>query len=217
MVPVAAARLWRRAAGRYRGGARPLRDHGRRRRQSYDFSRLDAVRREAARGLRPGHGQPLQGRHRARRHAGFAPVPGQPGALWLGPALLPHPHRRLPLRAARLQSRPNTGAGAVDAGHGVRQRDGRPIGPGRLQDDRGADHAVARTADPDPLISHLARRLAPPALPADLQPALAIPLSRPGVADRGPARRCLPVPGRHQAGQPRRWASTRSLPLAWRS
>ena len=55
-------------------------DHGRRRRQL----RLRAarpLRRRAARRRRPGHGQPVPRRHRARRHAAAAPVPRQPGAL----------------------------------------------------------------------------------------------------------------------------------------
>ena len=48
---------------------------------SYDFSNLDALRRQASRRGRPGHGQPLRRRHRAGRHAAAAPLHRQPGAL----------------------------------------------------------------------------------------------------------------------------------------
>ena len=47
---------------------------------SYDFSRSRRFRREAARRLPAGHGQPLPGRHRARRHAAAAPLSRQSGA-----------------------------------------------------------------------------------------------------------------------------------------
>ena len=56
---------------------------------SYDFSRARAVRREAARGLSAGDGQPLQGRHPAGRHAGAAPLSRQPGAELHRAAFLP--------------------------------------------------------------------------------------------------------------------------------
>ena len=66
VVPVAGARLRQRADGRHRGGARPLRHHGRRRRQL----RLPRGRRSSSTklraGLRPGAGLPAA---RRRRHA----------------------------------------------------------------------------------------------------------------------------------------------------
>ena len=98
----------------------------------------------AARRRRPGHGQPVQGRHRARRHAVAAPLPRQPGPQLRRPAVLPQQDRRLPLRAARLPPRGDPAARPADRRHGVRQRDG---GQARtlaeLRDPRGADDAVA--------------------------------------------------------------------------
>ena len=92
---------------------------------SYDFTQPDAVRDRAAQGRRPGDGQPLQGRHRARRHAAAAPLPRQPGALLHRPAVLPLRDRRLPLRPARLPAGQRDRARPAGHRHGVRQRDGR--------------------------------------------------------------------------------------------
>ncbi len=62
---------------------------------SYDFANLDALRRAPA-GRRPaGHGQPLQGRHRARRDALAPQVYRQPGAELPRPAVLQGRGRRI--------------------------------------------------------------------------------------------------------------------------
>ena len=93
---------------------------------SYDFSKLDAVRRAAARGRRPRDGQPLQGRHRRRRDAAAAPVPRQPGAV-AGSAGCSSARRSATSTAgcaASTASRSSNLAPA-DHGHGVRERDGR--------------------------------------------------------------------------------------------
>ena len=154
--------------------------HGRRGRQLRP-RRPRPVHRAAARRARPGDGQPLQGRHRARRHAVAAPLPGQPGAVAARPAVLPHPGRRLPLRHPRLPPRPDPGARPAHARHGVRQRDGRAGVAGRL---RIAE--VPTTLRPDgrsraAAPAHLARRLAAPAVPARVQPALALLLPVDGL------------------------------------
>ena len=125
-----------------------------------------------------------------------APVPGQPGAERSSAGSSSDPDRRLPLRPARLQTRRHTAAGAPDAGHGVRQRDGRQVGPGQATRSTEVPTTLRKDGrSRPPHLQHLARRLAPPALPADLQPALAIPLSRPRVADRGAARVIFLFPG----------------------
>ncbi len=73
-------------------------------------------------------------------------------------------------------------------GDGVRQRDGGQGDARRAEDLRGADDALPRPALAPAAPAHLARRLAPPALPAPLQPALALLLSRPGADGRRPGR-----------------------------
>ena len=65
---VARARLRQRADGRHRGRARPLRHHGRRRRQ-LRLPRAPEVRRQAPRGLRPGAGLPAAERGGGTRAA----------------------------------------------------------------------------------------------------------------------------------------------------
>ena len=72
---------------------------------SYDFSNLMPFVTELRNGRRPGDGQPVQGRHRARRDAAAAPLPRHPGALVHRPAVLPLQDRRLQLRPARLPAR----------------------------------------------------------------------------------------------------------------
>ncbi len=92
---------------------------------SYDFTQPDAVRHRAAQGLRPGDGQPVQGRHRAGRDAAAAPLPRHPGALLHRPAVLPLQDRRLQLRPARLPARQRDRPRPAGHRHGVRQRDDR--------------------------------------------------------------------------------------------
>ena len=69
---------------------------------SYDFSHLEPFIERLASRRRPGHGQPLPGRHQPRRHALAAPLHRQPGPDRHPQPVLPHPDRRRPLRPARL-------------------------------------------------------------------------------------------------------------------
>ena len=139
-------RVRRRPAGRHRGRPRPLRDHGRLRRLVRPVEPR-AVHRAAPRGQRRRHGQPVQGRHRPRRHAVPAQVPGQPGAVAdRTGALRPQAGRRLPLRHPRLQPGPHPGARAVHAGHGVRLRAGRAGRARRVHAGRGARPPCVPTA-----------------------------------------------------------------------
>ena len=77
---------------------------------SYDFTQPDALRRQAARGIRAGDGQPLPGRNPPRRDAPAASLPRQSRPHRPRPPVLPQPVRRLPLRHARLPA--GCGAGA---------------------------------------------------------------------------------------------------------
>ena len=129
-------------------------------------------------GRRPRHGQPLPRRHPAGGHARAAPAPRQPGAELHRPAVLQDPGARFPLRPARLPHGCHPRARAAHRGHGVRQRDGgarraRAAEGGRGAHDPRAGRPLAAAAPAD-----LARRLAAPQVPADLLPALALPLSR---------------------------------------
>ena len=168
---------------------------------SYDFTNLMPFVDRTAPGRRPGHGQPVRRRDSAGRDAAAAPLPRQSGAELHRPAVLPQQDRRLPLRAARLQ--PGQRAGPEPPGHrdGVRQRDGGQGGPVRPARDRGAHHAGQGRPEQAAAPAHLAGRLAAPAVPAAVQPALAVLPARPGAADRGPGHRrdrgTAPVPGRH--------------------
>ena len=127
-------------------------------------------------GLRARHGQPLQGRHRAGRHAAAAQVPRQPGPVVDRPAVLPLADRRLPLRPARLQPPGRScdlhlqTTGMEFASEMVVKSHAR-----RAAGHRGADDARQGRPQPTAAPAQLARRLAAPALPADLQPALAVP------------------------------------------
>ena len=172
--------------GRHPGGPRRVRDHGRRRRQ-LRLHQPDAVRRRAPQGQRPGDGQPLQGRHRAGRDAAAAQVPRQPGAVLRRPPVLPQQDRRLPLRPARLPAGQRDRARPAGHRHGVRQRDGREGHPREAEDHRGAHHAHQGRPQPPAAPAQLARRLAAPAVPAAVQPALAVLRARP----------------RHRRGRPR--------------
>ena len=153
--PRARAGLRRRAAGRHRRRRGPLRDHGRRRRQ-LRAARPRPVRRGTARRRRPRHGQPLRRRHRARRHAGAAPLPGQPRALVDRPGLLQGADQRLPLRDPRVLARPHPRPRAHDHGHGVRQRDGGAVRHRRADDHRGAHDPQARRPQPRAASAHVA-------------------------------------------------------------
>ena len=134
--------LRRRADRRHRGGARPLRHHGRRRRQ-LRLRHLDAVRRAAARRRRAGDGQPLPGRHRSRarcrcctatsatrccRSSAGCSSASRCGDFHCG------------LRGFRRDAM--LALGLQTPGHGVRQRDGGQGGAARAADQRGADHAL---------------------------------------------------------------------------
>ena len=66
--------------------------------------------------------------------------------------------------------------------HGVRQRDGGQGHAGRAAGRRGADHAVPGRTQPPAAPAQLARRMAAPALPAAVQPALAVPHPGDGAA-----------------------------------
>ena len=87
--------------GRHPGRARHLRVMGDAD-DSYDFSALEPFMTALRERRRPGDGRPVRGRHRRRRHARAAPLRRQPRAVVPRPAVLPHGHPRLPLRAARL-------------------------------------------------------------------------------------------------------------------
>ncbi len=182
------ARIRRGADRRHPRGARPLRHHGRRRR----FLRLRQSRRlrgEAARRLRRGHGQPLPRRHRRIGHAAAAPLSRQPGALLHRPAVLPQPHRRLPLRAARLLARCDAEAQPRFARHGVRLRDGGEGDARALSHHGGSDHPVAGRALAPAASQELARRLAASEAASGVRAALAVPLSRRGARLHGRADR----------------------------
>ena len=156
---------------------------------SYDFGRLEPFVEKLRAGLSAGDGQPLQGRHPAGRDAAAAPLSRQPGAELRRPAVLPRAGRRLPLRPARL--RPRGASARSTCGrtrHGVRERDGGQGGARRLAHRRGADHAAPGRPRPAAAPAQLARRLAAPALPAAVQPALAVPLSRARAARARHAR-----------------------------
>jgi len=81
---------------------------------------------------------------------------------------------------ARVQPGTDPGAGAVHAGHGVRQRAGDPGGAGRVLDLGGADHAAAGRPWPPLAPAHLAGRLATPAVPVLFAPRQL--LIAPGIA-----------------------------------
>ena len=161
-----------------------VRRDGRRRRQ-LRLLRPRTVRHRAAGRRRPGDGGPLRGRHRGGRHAGAPPLRRQPGPVLPRPAVLPIGHPGLPLRAAGLPPRRHPRPRPAVARHGVRQRDGGQGHAERPERDPGADPPVPRRPQPPAPPAHLARRLAPPPLPAPLQPALAVLLPGPGA----PARR----------------------------
>ena len=125
VVSVAGARLRRRAAGRHRRGARPLRHHGRRRRQL----RLLEPSGRSSRSCAPGYDLVMGNRFAGGIAPGAMPwlhrYARQPGADRARPAVLPQPGGRLPLRAARLpQGRRSCALDLQHHRHGVRERDG---------------------------------------------------------------------------------------------
>ena len=169
--------LRQRSHRRHRCGAGALRRHGRRRRQLRLRSHR-AADRAAARGLRPRGRQPLPGRHRAGRDALVASVDRQPGPDVHQPRLLPRAGRRHALRPARLPQGRLREDAVARHGHGVRERDGdQGLAEGNANH-RGAGRAPSRRPLAPAAPAHLARRLAPPAVHAPVQPALA--LSVPG-------------------------------------
>ncbi len=181
------ARLRRRAPRRHRGGARPLRRDGRRG-PLIRLRRDRPLPRAPTRGRRPRHGEPLRRRDRARRDARSSSLSRESGPVGARPALLQQPGRRFPLRDARLPARRDPRASPADDGHGVRVGDDRPREPREAADRRGADDAPAGSPRPAAPPPHLARRVAAPALPAPVQPALAVPLPRRGPRARRPCR-----------------------------
>ena len=130
---------------RHRGRARPLRDHGRRRRQL----RLRARSIRSSSELRAGDDLVMGNRFTGGIAPGAMPplhrYLGNPGADRHRPPVLPQPDRRLPLRPARLPTRadaqPRTcrPPGMEFASEMVVQGDAR-----RPAHRRGADDAVAR-------------------------------------------------------------------------
>ena len=173
---------------------------------SYALDDLGGFLRE----LRDGADLVMGNRFRGRIEPGAMPFlhryVGNPVLSLVGRLLLPHPRRRLPLRHPRLPPRPGAGARAGHVRHGVRQRDGGPGVAGGAAHPRGADRAPARRPDPRPAPAHLARRLAAPALPARVQPALAAALPVDAVPGRRAGRDAVAAPraARGRGG----WSST---------
>ena len=181
---------------RHRRGARPLRGHGRRRRQLRLRGHRPADR-QAARGLRPGGWESLPRRHRARRDAVVASLGGEPGADVHQPRLLPRAGGRHALRLARLQEGRVRKDAPARHRDGVRERDGDQGCAEGHAHHRGGGRPASRRPLASTSPADVARRLAPPALHAPVQPALALPVSRPGaVRVRGNALR---APGRGAA------------------
>ena len=155
---------------------------------SYDFSQLDAFVEQAARRLRAGDGQPLPRRHRARGDAVAAPLSRQPGA-----------DRRS--AACSSAARAATSIAACAASSATRSSELDLQAPGMefasemvvkatLHGLRIAEVPTTLSPDgrsPPAASAQLARRLAAPALPAAVQPALAVPVSRAAALFAGSA------------------------------
>ena len=108
-----------------------------------------AVPRGAARRRRPGDGQPVQGRHRAGRHARRCTATSATrcsasSAGCSSRARSATSTAGCAASTAQLDPRPRP----ADRRHGVRQRDGGPGHAERLRRARGAHHAVARRPHP---------------------------------------------------------------------
>ncbi len=156
---------------------------------SYDFTNLMPFVNELRKGADLVMGNRFRGGIEPGAMPPLAQVPRQPGAQLRRPAVLPQQDRRLPLRPARLQPGQRDGAQPAGDRDGVRQRDGGQGDPGRPARDRGADHPVQGRPEPAAAPALLAGRLAAPAVPAAVQPALAVLPARPGAAHRGPGHR----------------------------
>ncbi len=146
VVPMPRTRLRRGADRRHPRGARPLRHHGRQPTIPTISPALEPFRREAARGLRPGDGQPLPRRHSPRRHAALHAISAircsrRIGRLFFGSAKVGDFHCGLRGFTRDAHARPDL---RTDR-NGVRLRDG---GAGRrsrqVANHRGADDALAR-------------------------------------------------------------------------
>jgi len=157
---------------------------------SYDFTNLMPFVNELRKGADLVMGKPVPGRDRAGCHAAAAQVPGQPGAQLHRPAVLSaarigdfHCGLRgfsrdsvmaLNLQATGMEFASEMVVKATLAGQRV---------------NRGADYLVQGRPEPAAAPALLAGRLAAPAVPAAVQPALAVLPARPGPAHRGPGHR----------------------------
>ena len=156
------------------------------------------LRRAAARRRRPGHGQPLPRRHPAGRDALPAPLPRQPGADRHRPtssSAAPIGDFHCGLRGFR------TDAYATLDLHDARAWSSPARWSSRRRCNELKISEVPTTLSPDgrdppAAPAQLARRLAAPALPAALQPALALLLPRPGADGARPGRDDRPAAGR---------------------
>ena len=107
---------------------------------------------------------------------------GNPVLSWMGRAFFRTPIGDFHCGMRGFSRDAILGPGPADPRDGVRQRDGRPGIAGEAADLRGSDHAAQGRAHPATAPADLARRVATPAVPAGLQPPMALPLPR--VADR---------------------------------
>ena len=134
----------------------------------------------------------------------------KPGAMpWLhrwvgnpGSDLVPQPalqdrRRRHPLRHARPPQGRHRADASAHARHGTRQRDGHQEPAGEPEGRGNPDHALAGRPGPPAAPAKLPRRLAAPAVHADVQPDVHVPAAGPGAgAGRRVGhsdRRCWPA------------------------
>ena len=110
---------------------------------------------------------------------------GNPVLSWTGRLFFHLQSRRLPLRPARLQSRALECAQFADYGDGVRQRNGGSRRFGRFPHRGSSDRAEQGWPLAAAASAHLAGRLAALEFFTDLQPEMAVPLSRPVSAGPG--------------------------------